>query len=84
MSEQSIENEIQAKDLEADGRKMQSHQARVVAEKEDLLLKYGKLHSFVNSDPYYKLSENERNLLSLQLTVMYQYINILEMRILTF
>jgi hypothetical protein len=70
--------------VEADGRIMQPHQARVVTEKNELLSKAGKLHSFVNTPPFHKLTDNEQNLLRLQLAVMNEYAMILEMRIATF
>lgn len=53
-------------------------------ERDALMLAQAKLHRFVNTRPYHQLTDNEQNLLSMQLGVMNQYINIIEMRMSAF
>jgi hypothetical protein len=63
---------------------MQAFQERVVVEKSDLDKKLESLKSFLLSETYRELSDDEQKLLRQQISVMDLYSDILEKRILMF
>lgn len=56
-------------------------QQRVIMEKNDLAIKLDKLMLFIQSDNHNKLDTLNKNLLSMQASIMSKYINVLEQRI---
>lgn len=60
---------------------METYQLRVKKETEALSDKIDKLDTFIKSDTFTKLTKIEQNLLTTQLTIMGQYLKILNMRI---
>lgn len=57
------------------------HEQRVRVEREELLVKLEKLETFIDSTPFYSLSEVEKNDLDSQSIIMNQYLDILDKRI---
>lgn len=60
---------------------MKDHELRVVEERNELNIKIAKLESFLESETYENLSEEEKDLLEEQLECMSHYSSILTYRI---
>jgi hypothetical protein len=65
-------------------REMEKHQARVVAEKEELDGKIERLRAFIAGDTFGGLSEAERRRLRRQESIMGLYSDVLDERIIAF
>lgn len=60
---------------------MQSHEERVVQERDDLLKKIRKLGEFLETQTYSNLAYEDRKLLNIQHTTMQTYAEVLNARI---
>ena len=60
---------------------MESYKERLIKEQSELREKFNKLVDFINSEKFYKLSQNNRLLLKNQKIAMELYLNILNMRV---
>lgn len=60
---------------------MEDRKVRLLVEQKELKEKFVKLVEFINSEEYYKLSDNTRLLLKNQKIAMELYLNVLNMRV---
>lgn len=60
---------------------LQAHQQRVVEEKKELDEKLNKLNSFISSQFFLPINEDEKDRLKQQARIMHDYSNILKERI---
>ena len=60
---------------------MEDWKVRLLVEQKELKEKFVKLVEFINSEEYYKLSDNTRLLLKNQKIAMELYLNVLNMRV---
>lgn len=60
---------------------MEDYKERLIREQKELKERLAKLTDFINSEKFYKLSENNRELLKNQKIAMELYLNVLNMRL---